>query len=189
VVGGVFLQALYDKALWAKWAGRDATKAANFAPMPKPPVLLGVLPTAEEGKADWRFVLEKPAAGWFMPDFDDASWRQGPSGFGTKGTPGAAIGTEWTTRDIWLRRTVPLPDLRGAEAQLRVHHDEDAEIYLNGVPAATLSGYTTGYEAVPIAPAAAAALRPGPLTIAVHCRQTSGGQYIDVGLVQVMPAR
>lgn len=189
VVGGVFLQMLYDKAVWAKWAGRDATKAANFAPMPKPPVLMGVLPTVEEGKVNWRFVLEKPAADWFKPDFDDTSWRQGPSGFGAKGTPGATIGTAWTTRDIWLRRTVTLPDLKGAEVRLRVHHDEDAEIYLDGVLAATLPGYTTGYEAVPIAPAAAATLKPGPLTIAIHCRQTSGGQYIDAGLVRVVPAR
>jgi hypothetical protein len=189
VVGGVFLQTLYDKALWSKWAGRDATKAANYAPMPKPPVLMGVLPTAEEDRAQWKFVLRKPDGEWFKPGFDDASWRQGRSGFGTKGTPASVIGTEWSTKDIWLRRTVTLPDLKGAQVQLRVHHDEDAEIYLNGVLAATLSGFTTEYEAVPIAPAAAAALKPGPLTIAIHCRQTGGGQYIDAGLVQAVPAK
>ena len=34
VVGGVFLQMLYDKATWTKWAKRDKTHAANWAPMP-----------------------------------------------------------------------------------------------------------------------------------------------------------
>jgi hypothetical protein len=37
VVGGVFLQMLYDRAGWKKWASRDVTKAANWAPLPKPP--------------------------------------------------------------------------------------------------------------------------------------------------------
>jgi hypothetical protein len=35
VVGGVFLQMLYDRAGWKKWASRDKTKAANWAPLPK----------------------------------------------------------------------------------------------------------------------------------------------------------
>ncbi len=35
VVGGVFLQMLYDRAGWKKWASRDGTKAANWAPLPK----------------------------------------------------------------------------------------------------------------------------------------------------------
>jgi len=37
VVGGVFAQLLYDKAVWKKWASRDKTKAANWAPIPPLP--------------------------------------------------------------------------------------------------------------------------------------------------------
>ena len=33
VVGGVFLRLLYDGAVWKKWAGREKTKAANWAPL------------------------------------------------------------------------------------------------------------------------------------------------------------
>jgi hypothetical protein len=34
VIGGVFIQMLYQKDLWQKYAARDATKASGWAPMP-----------------------------------------------------------------------------------------------------------------------------------------------------------
>ena len=36
VIGGIFIKPLLEPALWKKWAGRDVTKAANWAPFPKP---------------------------------------------------------------------------------------------------------------------------------------------------------
>ncbi len=35
VIGGVFLRLLYDKQIWNKWASRDKTKSADWAPFPK----------------------------------------------------------------------------------------------------------------------------------------------------------
>ncbi|MBM3882798.1 MAG: DUF4965 domain-containing protein [Verrucomicrobia bacterium] len=188
VVGGVFLPLLYDRAIWQKHAERDRTRAANWAPMPKPPVLLNVLPTAEESRERWRYTTQKPAGDWFKPDCDDSTWQQGVAGFGTRGTPGAIVRTEWNTPNIWLRREFTMPEGSWSDLQLRLHHDEDAVVYLNGVLAVSVTGYTTEYEAVPILPAAQAALKPGRNVLAIHCRQTGGGQYIDAGFVDVVPA-
>ncbi len=187
VIGGVFAQMLYDSATWAKYAGRDKTKAANWAPMPKPPVLMNVLPTAVEERPRWRYTTSKPAADWFKPDFDASAWREGAAGFGTRATPGARVRTEWATPDIWLRREFTLPEAKFSDLQLSIHHDEDAEVYINGVSAGTFPGFTTDYEAAPLSSAAKAALKSGKNVIAVHCHQTSGGQYIDVGFADVVP--
>jgi hypothetical protein len=107
-------------------------------------------------------------------------------GFGTKGTPAAVIGTEWKTPDIWIRRTFDLTELPKGEPMLRIHHDEDAEVFINGVLAAKVVGFTTDYVEVPLTAAGRKALKAGANTIAVRCRQTGGGQYIDVGLVEVV---
>jgi hypothetical protein len=186
VVGGVFLQVLYDKAAWKKYAERDKTRAANWAPMPSMPKMTAVLPAADQQPATWSYTTNQPPDGWTSPQFDDSSWLQGKSGFGTKGTPGAAVGTTWRTGDIWLRREVDLPaeqDNDGLQAWF--HHDEDAEVYVNGVLALKDSGYLTSYDAFPLTPEGRAALKSGKNLIAIHCHQTFGGQYVDFGLVEV----
>ncbi len=66
---------------------------------------------------------------------------------------------------------------------LKVYHDEDIEIYINGVLAASAEGHSSSYVKMPLSPASLKALnRNGKNTIAVYCRQTLGGQMVDVGL-------
>ncbi len=152
------------------------------------PIIREQVPTSQNQESVWKFTTDKPADGWEQPAFDDTQWKEGPAGFGTKGTPGAAVRTVWNTSDIWLRRTVELP-AGLVELALLIHHDEDAEVYINGTPAATVKGYTTNYTVEPITAKAFKAVKSGPNLIAVHCKQTSGGQYIDLGLVEILPAK
>jgi hypothetical protein len=185
VVGGVFLQMLYDRALWKHWAGKSKLRPTDYAPMPQLPVVITIVPTSERQPATWRYTTQKPDDSWFKKDFDASAWSEGPAGYGTRGTPGAVVRTEWSTADIWLRREINLPETRWANPQFRVHHDEDVEIYINGVLACQSPGFTTTYENLAINKEGREALKPGPNVIAVHCKQTTGGQYIDVGLVDL----
>ncbi|MBC8096005.1 MAG: DUF4965 domain-containing protein [Akkermansiaceae bacterium] len=187
VVGGVFIQMLYDKAVWQKWARRDKTKAANWAPMPKAPKITVLIPAADQQAAKWRYTTTKPENDWSEEKFDASSWPEGWSGFGSDGTPGAVIGTVWNTSNIWLRREVELPAGKLQNQEFWLHHDEDTEIYINGVLALKTSGYVGSYDVFPLTPAGKAALKPGKNIIAVHCQQTQGGQYVDLGLVAVQP--
>ena len=107
----------------------------------------------------------------------------GPAAYLEEGTPGAVIGTEWNSGDIWIRRTFTLEDRALKMPQLSVHHDEDIEVFLNGVLALRQRGFITAYDVFDIAPEALKTLKPGKNTLAVHCHQTTGGQYVDVGIV------
>jgi hypothetical protein len=153
-----------------------------------PPTVATIVPTSEQEKQTWRYAFEKPSNDWFQSDFDAAAWKEGEGGFGTEGTPGAVIGTKWDGKDIWLRRTFNLDEVPAGELYLKIHHDEDAEIYVNGELVSKRRGYRGGYGLVPFDKRGQSPLKEGQNHIAVHCRQTQGGQFVDVGLVVVKPA-
>jgi hypothetical protein len=145
------------------------------------PVVNVLVPTSQIEPQDWRYTFDAPKSGWESPRFDDSNWSAGKGGFGTEGTPGAVIGTEWNSSDIWLRRTVEIPEIEG-EPWLEIHHDEDAKVYLDGNLIADLEGYSSGYFKISLK---GHEIRSGTALLAVHCKQTSGGQFIDCGLVEV----
>lgn len=152
-----------------------------------PRVFDAVVPTAKdiakvEDRPTWRYSFEKPSDDWNSATFDDSTWKEGKPGFGTAQTPNVIIGTEWSTNDIWLRRTIEIP-AGAAPTHLSIHHDEDAELYLDGKPFATFKGYTGGYTRKKLTPAMAAMLTTGKHVLSVHVKQTRGGQYVDVGFV------
>ena len=79
-----------------------------------------------------------------------------------------------------------MPSPSQGQISLAIHHDEDAEVYINGQLVKSLANYVTGYNNMTLSASATKALRKGTNTIAVHCHQTRGGQYIDAGLTLVL---
>jgi hypothetical protein len=173
----------YDRAVIKVDEARIA--AVNRGDFAGVPVVEELVPTSREKPQTWHWTLTKPAEDWYKPDFKPESWKTGPGGFGTRGTPGAVVRTEWKTDDIWIRRDFDLPRGELGEVYLLLHHDEDATVYINGVLALKVAGYISDYEEFALTPEGRKALKPKRNTIAIHCHQTTGGQYVDAGLVRV----
>ena len=183
----------YDRKVWK--IEPDAVRAATLRLYQPPPRVRTLVSHAgspvQNAAGSWRYTSDSPSPdsngrAWSDASFDDSGWSKGLGGFGTKGTPGARIGSEWSSAEIWLRRTFTLDDAPKGKLALSIHHDEDADVYINGVKVASLSGYTTDYRVVSLSADALAAITPGANTIAIHCRQTRGGQYIDCGIIEIV---
>lgn len=139
---------------------------------------------ADRGRpATWAYSTSQPDESWMSPDFDDQAWTRGQAGFGGSNTPALKINTPWETRRIWLRNVVEVPKLGAGDAlTLHLFHDEDVEVFVNGKRLYQARGYLTEYKDLPLDEAQKALFRPGSNVITATCRQTDGGQGIDLGL-------
>jgi len=165
----------------------EKIRASNMNAVNKKIFLTEILPTSQKEARTWKYTLDKPdSTKWFIAGFNDAAWKSGLAGFGTEGTPGAVNRTTWNTHNIWLRQEFTLGDLSKIDMnnlKLYIHHDDECEVYINGVKAAAIGGATSGYAVVAINEAGRKALvSNGKNTLAIHCHQGGGGQYIDAGL-------
>lgn len=134
----------------------------------------------------WSYTTVTPSGDWYAPSFDDSRWDKGQAGFGAGGPPNTFVRSAWNTSDIYIRRHFSIGNLSQAQInalQLWLYQDDDCEVYLNGVKAYEVKGWTTRYVAQPITPKALATLKPNSDNVmAIHAHQGYGGQYIDAGL-------
>ncbi|MEM7261403.1 MAG: PSD1 and planctomycete cytochrome C domain-containing protein [Planctomycetota bacterium] len=148
--------------------------------------LVTLLPTSEREPQAWWHTFDDPGDHWEAQGFDHSDWKQGPGGFGRRGTPKSRVRTDWHTPVIYLRRNFRLTEIP-RRLSIRYHHDDDVEVYVNGVPIFERSKYTVDYQRALLSEEARNALVVGSNSIAVRCRQDFGGQYIDVGLEGGVP--
>ena len=141
VVGGFFIKMLTDRAVWKKWASRDTLKPANWAPLPSPPKVTMVVPTEQT----WRYTTQNPGNHWTEARFRRQRLEGRPGGVRHRSARDSSATPTGQTHDIWLRREITLPEGEHPHLQFVAYHDEDVEIYVNGVLAAEESGFTTSY--------------------------------------------
>lgn len=169
----------YDRAV-LKMDEARVRKAVLSLFLP-PPVITPVAPTSETAGQEWQFTTLLPPEGWNLPSFDPIAWSSGLGGFGTPETPGAVVRTRWDTSDIWLRREFTIGADIPSQLFLRIHHDDDVTVWLDGKQIYKAPGWTTSYRNIPMPK-----LSKGKHVLAIQCHQNSGGQYIDAGIVRIM---
>lgn len=145
--------------------------------------LLPVVPTSEQGEWSGRWTSVKPSGDWTSPAYDDASWKSDRGAFGTKINEPTAK-TDWTTRNIWVRRTVTLgEDLAGKQIFLEFSNDDDAVFYVNGVKVHSTGSTCNKNAMVKLSDEAVRTLRKGENLIAAECVNPVGNGLLDFGLL------
>jgi hypothetical protein len=139
-----------------------------------------VLPAADEVTYQTQYTLETPKNGWMAVDFNDKDWKSGAAPFGDNRTEAK---TYWKSNDLWVRRTFELSNADYKNLYLKLHHDDNIEIYLNGNRIYQQEGWTGKHVYIPLKGVAGGKLKKGKNVLAIHVANTAGGQWLDVGLV------
>ena len=166
----------FEEKFLAKY-DNDTSIAKSEKNLPKPIILIE---DARGKGSHWQYTEREPAQEWIEVGYNDNNWNSGVGGFG-KVSPKEKLGTKWVTSDIWLRTTFRL-GIIPKTLRVTLKHDEDVEVYLNGKLVFQNTGLFSKYETHDVSQESADVLQTGKNVIAVHCRNTVGGQFIDLGL-------
>ena len=134
----------------------------------------------KDNPATWEYTTKTPSPDWKDVGFRNKMWLKGRGGLGTT-VPNHKKKTNWNTEQIWVRTNFGLKEIPETLA-LEIYYDEDPIVYLNGVEIYRAKGHVTNYTYVSLGKEALDALQTGKNVLAIHCRNSGGGQYVDAGL-------
>ncbi len=146
----------------------------------EPDVYKTILPASDEKAYQCRYTEAEPAGDWKNLHFNDAGWKTGGAPF-TDDT--AQAKTIWKSKDIWLRRTFTLNNLDINRLLLKLYHDDNVEVYLNGEKIYSKTGWSRDFELLPVEDKFKDKLVKGENVLAIHCTNTAGGAWLDAGLL------
>ncbi len=116
-----------------------------------------------------------------QPDFNDAGWKTGGAPFADDRQKAK---TFWNTNDLWVRRTFTLKENESFDNLfLKINHDDNIDIYLNGQPIYHKQGWVNNYTYLNLGKELKANLKAGKNVLAFHVRNTAGGRFLDAGIV------
>ena len=134
-----------------------------------------ILPASDEKGYSISYTETEPTGDWTKNDFSDPSWKTGAAPIGDKGSMAK---TKWDSHDVWVRRTFTVTDVTNKQLFLKIQHDDNSEVYLNGEKIYDLQSFLGKLKYIPVENK----LKKGTNVIAVHVANTGGGAWLDMGL-------
>ncbi|CAL1518743.1 glutaminase domain-containing protein [Chitinophaga sp. MM2321] len=145
---------------------------------------VAVLPTAEEQAYQVKYTETAPSENWMEGGFDDKSWKTGAAPFGDNA---ATAKTTWKSHDLWVRRTFKMAYIPDGALLLKISHDDNIDVYLNGEKIYTHQGWLHKYKYLEISDEIKRKLKKEGNVLAIHVVNTAGGAFLDAGLSTIAP--
>ncbi|KLT66258.1 glutaminase family protein [Pedobacter sp. BMA] len=140
-----------------------------------------VLETSDEKGYEVKYTENKPEGDWNAFSYSATGWKTGSAPIGDDEKN---VKTLWKSHDIWVRRNFTLANPASInELFLKINHDDNIEVFLNGKKVYDKEGWTNSFQYIALSNSGKNALKAGQNVIAIHLLNTAGGRYLDFGLV------
>jgi len=136
-----------------------------------------ILPTTEELNYQANYTFNKPDDDWNTLAFNDENWKKDDAPFGDD----KSAKTKWNSDHIYYRRKFSVAKVSTAKKYLKLNHDDNVIVYLNGKTIYQKEGWVHEYIYIPIEDGI---LKSGENILAIHCKNTAGGRHLDAGIVE-----
>ncbi|MFC3562215.1 glutaminase family protein [Pedobacter jamesrossensis] len=141
-----------------------------------------ILPASDEKPYEANYTFEQPAQSWVTNNFSDASWKKGTAPFGDD----KSAKTKWNSDDLYYRRKFTIAKLSAGKKYLKLNHDDDVDVSINGKSIYKKTGWVHEYIYIPIEEGI---LKTGENLLSIHVKNTAGGRYLDAGIVEEIPQK
>ncbi|GAC1596326.1 MAG: DUF4965 domain-containing protein [Chitinophagaceae bacterium] len=138
-----------------------------------------VVPASDEMNYETMYTETAPAAGWNNFSFDDSKWKKGMAPFGDNTSTARTL---WHSKDLWVRRSFTLNKTAFNKLFLKILHDDNVEVFLNGENIFEKKGWTGKFIYIPISDAVKQKMKKGRNVLAIHVANTAGGAALDAGI-------
>ncbi|MDQ6902469.1 MAG: DUF4965 domain-containing protein [Bacteroidota bacterium] len=138
-----------------------------------------ILPTSDDEGYDVKYIETKPGDNWQNNSYNDAAWKSGKAPFSDNKS---VAGTQWKSKDLWVRRVFNLNKTDYNKLFLKLKHDDNIEVYLNGEEVYQHVGWIGKFEYIPLEDFKSKFIN-GKNVLAIHIANTAGGAFLDAGIV------
>ena len=137
-----------------------------------------VLNTSDEANYTVNYTESEPQGDWTSLNYTANGWKSGQAPIGDDRKN---VKTFWKSDNIWVRRVFNISNPAEInELFLKLNHDDNVEVFLNGTRVYKKSGWTSSFQYLPVSKKA---LKPGQNVMAIRLANTAGGRFLDFGLV------
>lgn len=145
-----------------------------------------LLGSYQDSSSSFWYTFDQPEKDWKDHHFSPTSWNKGKLGFGSDRVENSTtrrVNTMWKSSVLYARQTLYLKEKPSKNLVLRMHHDGDTKVWING--GLVYDGKGKQYRNWPLDEKSLPQLNNGANVIAIQSSKGERSSFLDVALLDM----